>query len=127
MRRHVLTLLALLVLLMQPAALLHALSHGPVHGPVGGAPATTAATTAATTSATRAATDADGAALDAHAAAGLDCLQCLAFAAIGSAAPPALLLFRAPLLRHAAPGGTARLLGGGTGAGYHARGPPLLA
>ncbi len=120
MRRHLLTLLALLVLLMQPAALLHALSHGPVHGPLGDP--------AATTSATRPATNTDSATLDTHAAAGLDCLQCLAFAAIGSAAPPALLLlFRAPLLRHAAPGATARLLGGGTGAGYHARGPPLLA
>ena len=124
MRRHLLTLLALLVLLMQPAALLHGLSHGlshgPVHGPPGGPPATT--------SATRAVTNADSAAPDTHAAAGLDCLQCLAFAAIGSAALPALLLlFRAPLLRHAAPGGTARLLGGGTSAGYHARGPPLLA
>ena len=38
MRRHLLTLLALLVLLMQPAALLHALSHGP-----GGAHATASA------------------------------------------------------------------------------------
>lgn len=117
MRRHLLTLLALLVLLMQPAALLHALSHGPV----GGAPATRAASAAkAGTGATEAP--------DAHAAAGLDCLQCLAFAAIGSAALPALLLlWRTPALRHAAPGAALRLPGGGTGAGYHARGPPLLA
>lgn len=120
MRRHLLTLLALLMLLMQPAALLHALSHGPAGN-------TSAATAAAASAARSAPRDDDGAA-DAHAAAGLDCLQCLAFAALGSTAPPlALLLFRAPLLRHAAPGGTARLLGGGTGAGYHARGPPLLA
>ena len=115
MRRHLLTLLALLVLLMQPAALLHALSHGPVHGP---------AAALASTSVDKA----DPGAPDAHAAAGLDCLQCLAFAALGSAAPPALLLLlRAPLLRHAAPAAAARLMGGGTGAGYHARGPPLLA
>jgi hypothetical protein len=114
MRRHLLTLLALLVLLMQPAALLHALSHGP-----GGAHATASASSNAAATA-----DAD----DPHAASGLDCLQCLAFAAIGSAAlPAALLLFRAPLLRHAAPGGSARSLPGGTGAGYHARGPPILA
>jgi hypothetical protein len=114
MRRHLLTLLALLVLLMQPAALLHALSHGP-----GGAHATAAAGGHAAATA-----DAD----DPHAASGLDCLQCLAFAAIGSAAlPAALLLFRTPPLRHAAPGGRARLLHGGTGAGYHARGPPVLA
>lgn len=120
MRRHLLTLLALLVLLMQPAALLHALSHGPVHGPADGTPATAWAGEGATQS--------DTSAPDAHAAAGLDCLQCLAFAAIGSAAPPALLLlFRAPPLRHATPCGAARTLRGGTGAGYHARGPPLLA
>ena len=120
MRRHLLTLLALLVLLMQPAALLHALSHGPLHGPVGGTPAAASSTGPSAQAATGAP--------DSHTAAGLDGLQCLAFAAIGSAALPALLvLFRAPLLRHAAPGGATRLLGAGTGAGYHARGPPLLA
>jgi hypothetical protein len=114
MRRPLLTLLALLLLLMQPVALLHALSHGaagvahaiPVAS-VQGAPA-----------------DAD----HAHVRTGLDCLQCLAFAAIGSAAlPAALLMFRAPLLRHAAPEIAGRLPRGGTGAGYHARGPPALA
>lgn len=119
MRRHLLTLLALLMLLMQPAALLHVLSHA--------SPGNTSAALAAGASATPGSATRDDGAVDAHAA-GLDCLQCLAFAALGSTAPPlALLLFRAPLLRHAAPGGTARLLGGGTGAGYHARGPPLLA
>ncbi len=124
MRRHLLILLALLVLLMQPAALLHALSHGPAGNPLANMRANTRAATTATASATRA----DTGAPDAHAAAGLDCLQCLAFAAIGSTAPPlALLLFRAPPLRHATPVGAARLLGGGTGAGYHARGPPVLA
>ena len=113
MRRHLLTLLALLVLLMQPAALLHALSHGHAGR----------ATPAAT------ATETDPAADHAHGErSGLDCLQCLAFAAIGGAALPAvLMLFRVPPLRHAAPGSTARALSGGTGAGYHARGPPVLA
>ena len=121
MRRHLLTLLALLVLLMQPAALLHALSHGPVGGtPASPASAQAGGSDTVGSSAERAA--------DAHAAAGLDCLECLAFAALGSAAPPALLLlFRAAPLRHAVPGGAARLLAGGTGAGYHARGPPRLA
>jgi hypothetical protein len=113
MRRPLLTLLALLVLLTQPAALLHALSHGPV-----GVPAR------ATAGATEAAAVDTG---DPHAASGLECLQCLAFAAIGSAAlPAALLLFRTPPLRHAAPGGRAGSMSGGTGAGYHARGPPRL-
>ena len=114
MRRPLLTLLALLVLLMQPAALLHALSHEP-----GGAHAAAAAS-----SATQDRTDADGA----DGPAGLDCLQCLAFAALGGAALPfTLRLFRRPLLRHAAPCGPGRVLGAGTGAGYHARGPPALA
>ena len=120
MRRHLLSLLALLMLLMQPAALLHVLSHA--------TPGNTSAALAAGASVTTgsAATRDDGA-VDAHAA-GLDCLQCLAFAALGGTAPPlALLLFRAPLLRHAAPAAASRLLGGGTGAGYHARGPPRLA
>jgi hypothetical protein len=117
MRRHLLTLLALLVLLMQPAALLHGLSHG--HGHASGVALAVAATD----------TGLDPAIDDAHGErSGLDCLQCLAFAAIGSAAlPAALLLFRLPPLRHAAPGGTARALPGGTSAGYHARGPPVLA
>lgn len=111
MRRHLPILLALLVLLMQPAALLHVLSHAP-----------------ATASATASASRAHERGVDSHEAAGLDCLQCLAFAALGGSAPPlALLLFRAPPLRHAAPFSATRLLGGGTGAGYHARGPPLLA
>ena len=115
MRRHLLTLLALLVLLMQPAALLHVLSHGHASGV---APAATATDTGI-----------DPAMDHAHGErSGLDCLQCLAFAAIGSAALPAvLLLFRLPPLRHTVPGGMARSLPGGTGAGYHARGPPVLA
>jgi hypothetical protein len=113
MRRPLLILLSLLVLLMQPAALLHALSHG--HG------GQAAARLAATESAAQAA--------DSHAApGGLDCLQCLAFAALGSAALPGLLLaWRAPALRHAAPSTVGARLRGGSGAGYHARGPPLLA
>jgi hypothetical protein len=119
MRRHLLTLLALLVLLMQPAALLHGLSHGHAGGL---APAATAADTGIDTGIDTALDHAHGE------RSGLDCLQCLAFAAIGSAAlPAALLLFRVPPLRHAVPGGTARALPGGTGAGYHARGPPILA
>lgn len=115
MRRHLLTLLALLVLLMQPAALLHGLSHGHAGGV---APAATAADASI-----------DAALDQAHGERnGLDCLQCLALAAIGSAAlPAALLLFRVPPLRHAVPAGRARSLPGGTGAGYHARGPPVLA
>jgi hypothetical protein len=116
MRRRLLTLLALLVLLMQPAALLHGLSHG--HG---GNPATATsanATTAAYTGLDEASGDRNG----------LDCLQCLAFAVIGGAVlPAALLLFRTPLLRHATPEAARRLPRGGTGAGYHARGPPTLA
>jgi hypothetical protein len=125
MRRHLLTLLALLVLLMQPAALLHGLSHG--HGHASGVALAVAATDIGLDIGLDPAIDA---ALD-HAhdeRSGLDCLQCLAFAAIGSAAlPAALLLFRLPPLSHAAPGGTSRALPGGTGAGYHARGPPVLA
>jgi len=114
MRRHLLTLLALLVLLMQPAALLHALSHGS-----GGGHAPAAAVQVPDGSA-----DAD----HAHLPTGLDCLQCLAFAAIGAAAlPAAVLMLHSPLLRHAAPCGAGRVRRGGTGAGYHARGPPLLA
>ena len=124
MRRHLLTLLALLVLLMQPAALLHGLSHGHAGGRhtaghSSGATAMTAMTVA----------DAGAGIDEVHSErSGLDCLQCLAFAVIGSAAlPAALLLFRTPLLRHAAPAAARRLPRGGTGAGYHARGPPILA
>jgi hypothetical protein len=125
MRRHLLTLLALLVLLMQPAALLHGLSHG--HGHASGVALAAAATDIGRDTGLDPAVD--PAIDDAHGERnGLDCLQCLAFAAIGSAAlPEALLLFRLPPLSHAAPGGTARALPGGTGAGYHARGPPVLA
>jgi hypothetical protein len=116
MRRPLLTLLALLLLLMQPVALLHALSHGPA-GPAH-----------ATLAASAQGADADADAEHAHVRTGLDCLQCLAFAAIGSAAwPAALPLFRSPLLRHAAPAAAPRLARGGTSAGYHARGPPVLA
>jgi hypothetical protein len=118
MRRPLLTLLALLLLLMQPVALLHALSHGTAG----------AAHPALAASAQGAAADADARADHAHVRTGLDCLQCLAFAAIGSAAlPTALLLFRTPLLRQAAPAAAPRLTRGGTSAGYHARGPPVLA
>lgn len=113
MHRPLLTLLALIVLLMQPAALLHALSHGPA-GVTGIGVGVTASTAGA-----------EGDPDHVHSPAGLDCLQCLAFAAFGCAALPAtLLLWRGPQPRQAPPIAAVVTLHGGTGAGYHARGPP---
>jgi hypothetical protein len=114
MRRPLLILLALIVLLTQPAGLLHALSHGSAAVEGRGAAA----------SAPGPLPESD----HAHGPSGLDCLQCLAFAAIGGAALPGTApAWCGPPLRQAPPMAGAAGLCGGTGAGYHARGPPHLA
>ncbi|NRF69341.1 hypothetical protein HLB44_20285 [Aquincola sp. S2] len=102
MRRRLLILMSLLVLLMQPAALLHGLSHQR-----SGAQAAAAAHG-----------DEEAATIE------LACLECLAFTALGSALLPSAspAAMRAP----SAPAPALPVLAhrGGTGAGYHARGPP---
>ncbi len=106
--RRLLTLLSLLVLLLQPIALLHGLTHlqakaqtTSVQAPGQGSDATAPADDAV-------------------------CLQCLAFGALGAALLPAVLVLQSLRLRHAALPPPAVLLRGGTGAGYHARAPPVL-
>lgn len=108
MRSRLLILLSLLVLLMQPAALLHGWTHHPL-GQAGQPPA--AATTAEPGD-------------HASTAIELACLECLALAALGTALPPAPLVIARLPGDTAAPATTVGTLRGGTGAGYHARGPP---
>lgn len=112
MRRRLLILMSLLVLLMQPIGLLHELAHG--HGL--GAPAGAAAAHPAAPGGEQT-----------EAALGIACLDCLAFAALGGAVLPVnALAWQAPPLSFAAPAAAGGVLRGGTGAGYHARGPPFV-
>lgn len=111
MRSRLLTLLSLLVLLMQPITLLHGLAHQRGH-----LPRSTVMSGVGTAAATEASAPADDAV----------CLQCLALGALGLGVLPALVAAVALRLRQAAPRALLALLRGGTAAGYHARGPPVL-
>jgi hypothetical protein len=108
MRSRLLILMSLLVLLMQPAALLHGWMH---HHPLSAGVATVVTDDGG-----------DGGTTTIE----LACLDYLALTALGSALPPTppVLALLVPSL--AAPPAPALALRGGTGAGYHARGPPTV-
>jgi len=120
-RRRLLSVLAVLVLLLQPLALLHGLSHGLTHGHAhspAGLPGSHA-------TAVMAETHADAA----DAASALDeanCLHCLALNALGHVLPPVPLVATLLPLAQPLPRPVPLPRGGGTAAGYHARGPPIL-
>ncbi|HSW08824.1 hypothetical protein [Aquabacterium sp.] len=112
MRSRLLTLLSLLVLLMQPITLLHGLAHQNGGQPRSGV--------TWSSSSHAVAADASSPADEAV------CPQCLVLGALGLGVLPALVAVLALRLQHAVPPAIAALLRGGTSAGYHARGPPIL-
>lgn len=112
--RRLPALLSLILLLWQPVALLHGLSHLPGHAWHDALHATVATA-------------------NAHAGPGEPttederaCLECLALGALALGVLPALPVLSLARLRQVLAGRLLPALRGGTAAGYHARGPPLL-